>query len=610
MKSKPGTLAEFVTRAARYVRLLRSLAVELLWRFRANSILILATGMGGLMCQIAAIGVAVVYAQMLEQGRVVTLLGQQAEARSSVGLLAICGTGVLVTLLLSAYLTYVSGVQSIRLRRRYQVFCSVRALRLLASGVPVLPPPDKRQANLGHIMNLVRGDAAFHGRVAQMFIQAIVPAVTSILAVGALFYLEWLPTLVVLLATLVSTVFHYRASVAAAQGSRLMEQHAPQATRAYRERINALRGSTAVSDTKHKTVDEIFFQSGGVRASLDARDRRMWATESSKLVSNIFFAVIVFVVLLGLGMSIIFEGRGWERLIVYLLALRFGLVSLRSLTSTITSINRFYPQIRRYRDFVEMSATRSGVRPEPLDAYKVRAAADALGGSEESATLTAGSRVLLICPTELDRYTVGFILDSLIGASVGSVAAATSSLWLVTAWLACDPSLPIGTAVGLPAKMRRRDIEQLLEGTRLAEKVTAQLPDDFAKPMDPQAWARVDPMVRYALALVAAAHVDRQWVLLDEAKLRAVPANVREQLLRRLADRIVVIVSRSAAAVGQYSESMVIVADRRQVIGIGSPAWLECHRPEVEALLGEVLGVGESRATNGDEQEDAQLDYE
>ena len=62
-------------------------------------------------------------------------------------------------------------------------------------------------------------------------------------------------------------------------------------------------------------------------------------------------------------MSIIFEGRGWGRLIVYLLALRYGLVNLRSLASTITSINRLYPHLRRYRDFVEMSATRSGVRP-------------------------------------------------------------------------------------------------------------------------------------------------------------------------------------------------------------------------------------------------------
>lgn len=605
-----NVLSTFVTRAQRYAHLLRWIAVDSLWRYRGTSFLFLSAGMGGLVFQIAALGVAVIYAQMLEHGRVVTLLGRQVEARSEVGLLAVCGTGVLVALLLSAYLTYVSGVQSIRLRRRYQVFCSQRVLRLLASGFPVWPPPDKRQANLGEIMKLVRGDAAFHGRVAQMFIRAVVPAVTSILAVGVLLYLEWLSTLVVLLATLVSTVFHYRVSVAAAQGSRLMEQHAPQASRAYRERINVLRGSTVVSDTELTASDEAFFQSGGVRAFLDARDRRMRATESSKLVSNIFFAVIVFVVLLGLGMSIIFEGRGWGRLIVYLLALRYGLVSLRSLTSTITSINRFYPQLRRYRDFIEMSATRSGVRPEPLEAYQVRATADALGGSEESATFTAGSRVLLICPTELDRYTVGFILDSLIGASVGSVAAATSSLWLVTAWLTCDPSLPIGTAVGLPAKMRRRDIEQLLEGTTLAEKVTAQLPDDFAKPMDSQAWARVDPMVRYALALVAAAHVDRQWVLLDEARLRAVPANVREQLLRRLADRIVVIVSRSAAAAGQYSESMVIVADRGQVIGIGSPAWLECHRADVEALLGEALGVDESRATNGDEQEDAELDDE
>ena len=89
--------------------------------------------MGGLVFQVAALGVAVIYAQMLEHGWVVTLLGRQVEARSSVVLLAVCGTGVLVALLLSAYLTYVSGVQSIRLRRRYQVFCSLRSLRLLGT---------------------------------------------------------------------------------------------------------------------------------------------------------------------------------------------------------------------------------------------------------------------------------------------------------------------------------------------------------------------------------------------------------------------------------------------------------------------------------------------
>lgn len=584
-----------------YVRLLWEIGLDSLWRFRMTTALALACGFGGLMIQIFAIGVAASYAHLLNQGEPVAVHVLRVEPRESLLLLVGAAGLVLLALLCSAVLQWIAGRRTIQLRRSYQDFCTARVFRRLVESPFVLLPGEDQSADFRPILMVARGDAAFCGRVVHMLADAIVPVVTTLLAFGTLFYLELWPTLLILSIVSVSMFFIYRANVHAVSSTRTMERLAPHASRAFRRRVIQLRDDPYAGLNEQERLDEAWFErEGGVRAYFDARDGRFLAIQSSRFTGNVFLAMIMFVIILTMGGALILEGRNWSRLIIYLFALQHGLFSLRTVTSMITSINRFYPQLKRYRDFLALTEPRDRGRVLPLAEYAVRARAPSIPGSVAEHRARVGQRLLLLCPVEANRYTAGYLLDMLVGPGREALDAALFHATYVTSrkYVAADRALR--DALGFAPHRTRADLEALVSGSPLV----ASVPEDFERCVGADAWEAMPGTMKFLLGAMAA--VDdpgAQWIFLGDASLRKLPEVVRTRLLEMLRDRIVVVVSRDPGCESLADPDVVVVVSDDHVVGMGDGAWRFANLGAIRTLVEQDVDEGRD-GRMGDEDED------
>jgi hypothetical protein len=339
-----------------------------------------------------------------------------------------------------------------------------------------------------------------------------------------------------------------------------------------------------------------------VRSFFDARDRRILAMQSSRLVSNVFLAIIMFIVILAMGFALIREGRGWGKLIIYLVAMQHGLFTLRSVTGALTSINRFHPQLTRYREFLELSDRHRIPADEPLEQYRICAAEATIPGSLDQCVVRPGDRLLLLCPTEPNRYTVGFLLLTLLGGARKPLHAALHHLAFVAMRQTIAEDRPLREALGLPPQYQRSDLESLVAGTKLVEQLDEQLPPSFDEPMPAAAWQQVSRQLRYLLATLSVIEAtDAQWVFIDDWRFGQLDEAVRRRLLKRMHERLVVLVGRDVSSETLDEPSAVIIASDGTVAGLGDRAWLARNREAIAQLIR--LDGDEARGGADDEDE-------
>lgn len=586
-------MAVLFGRIGRYQRLMRWLSRDSLWRFKGITLLSLGLGFGGLLAQIGAIGLAAYYAHLLERGEAIELMNSVYEPRSSVALLSMIGLGALVLLMIGALAMWISGLLSVTIRRRYQDFCAARAIDRLRERRFIWSPPDKRRGDIGTVLRLIRGDAGYAGWVAQLLLAAVVPAVSTVIAIVALVSLEPLLSIGVMVLVVVSMVFLVRVNVAAAHHSKRLEQAAVPAGRDVRRKIATLR------DTPHGArveVDaEALFGTGEMKTYLDARDGRMQVMETSRFISNFFFAITLVLVLLVLGGDLIQEGTGFGRLFIYLVALRYALFSLRSVTQLLTSINRFFPQLWRYREFLEASDATPDETPR-RERFTMRAVEPRVPESVNETTLRAPQRLTLLTPTELNRYTLGFLLWALVGPNREQTHAALAHARFAALRLQPEHAESAAATLGLPAGLSRAVLLEPLAETPLATALEAALPASLDEPLDDDAWRALPRGAKYAVGVLEALHDGAQWVLLDGRFLRLLHERSRAALLDAFQDRFVVIVTADPAFAAASPADFIGVADEGRLYGLGDCDWLAANLDEIESRFGAALAAGPGRS--------------
>lgn len=583
--------------------------MDSLWRFKMRCFLVLLSGFLGVTSQVGVIGLAVYYARVLERGDRIQFLAFDFEPHSS-GLLVLFALGVIICLLCSAWLIYFSGVSSLKLRRRYEEFCSKRIISLFGSSLRIWTPDDQRFSDDGLILKLARRDARYCGRVQIMIMNAVVPAITFLAGTVALLYINVPLTLFVVLLMGVSAVFQFRANVSGARSSISLEKHAIGAGREYKQIIGRLKGSGLPLLQGRVSLDEMLFSSGETKRYLDAYEGRLKVVESSKLVSNMFLAISVSIILLTFGTDAAMRGEGWGKLIVYLIALRYVLVNLTGLSTRITGINRFYPQLRRYLQFLVETEIPSASGESRDLTYTLTSGPNPMEGSLKNWDLSVGKRIGLISPFELNRHTRAFLTDCLLGRSSSESNSALGSMGFVTSKYGCLP-MSLRKSLGFPKRYSWQDMQKELNGTGLLKRLGEQLPDSLDKRVANEAWGNIDPDLKFALRLLAVLHSPAQWVMLEEEGLRALTLEARKVFLERLSDRITVIVyCKDTSVAGSYDEEMLAVVDARSnsTVGLGSVGWFEKHRAEVEQFVRMSSAVDSEKGGVALETEDDELD--
>lgn len=569
-----------------YGTVLKWLIVDSVWRFKGKSLLIVCAGVVGVTFQVQAVGLAVYYAGALGKGEIITLLGYEFEPRHSISLLFSCGLIILFSLLLSAGFIYFSRASSLRLRRGYEEFCSKRILLSFGSSLRIWTPFNQGFSDDKVISTLARMDARQCGRVLWMLMNTIIPAITFLVAVGALMYINALLTLLVFILIAISVGFLYKINIAGVKSTTLLEKYSGGTIKEYLQIIKQQK-STAVPILEDELwFEKSVFSSGNIKRYMDAYEGRLRAIESSQLVSNILIAIAVFLIMITLGSSIISKGQGWGELIIYLVALRFMLTNLGQIYRKGTSINRFYPQIRRYFQFVQNTGTPSIDGEKLPESYTVAVDGNPIEGSLGSWNLSKGSCISLISPVTLNRYTLAFLTDCLLGHSQDAARNALGSMWFTTSQYGCLPGRPLRESLGFPPGYKWQDLLNGMKGTGLEGRLKEKLPQDIEKPISPDTWNQVDSDLKYSLALLRACHSNCQWIMLEETGLRSLTDITRRYFLKRLSDRIIVIVHhKDITAVGKYNENIVSLIDGTEIIALGNLDWFKENHARVEEVI-------------------------
>jgi hypothetical protein len=193
--------------------------------------------------------------------------------------------------------------------------------------------------------------------------------------------------------------------------------------------------------------------------------------------------------------------------------------------------------------------------------------------------ISAGSRILLLTSVPADRYSAGFLVDTLIGPREDVVRAALGSLAVPVLRQPSGPSDAIAPGKGGPCA------------------------SDACRP-DNERGAAMSRSMRYARCVMEAARGEHQWLLLDAKRLEALPDDERRRILDLTRDKITVVASTNPAAAARLAPDLVAVADQRAIVGLGPAEWLEAHRREVDAILPTAAGA----SRDADDDDDTAMD--
>ncbi len=581
---KKRDIESFYQKLYQYWPIFKWMIFDSVWRFRGVVTLILITGFLGVTFQVAAIGQAIRYAKLLESGEIVRFLGYEFEPRTSWELLLALGGGILFSLLISAWLIYYSRTNTNKLCRQYEEFCAKRILVICSSNMRFLMEPEGTHCDERDFLKLSRTDSRYCGLILRLILNAIIPAITFVLAFVVLLCINYLLTLLIMFIVFISSGFLYKVNIAGARSTSMMEKNSAKAALEYNRIIQQQKGiSVPIQDN-----GEIFrslFSSKNVKQYLNAYEGRFKAVESSQFVSNILIAVSTFVIFVVLGSRIIFEGEGWGRLIVYLVALRYGLTNLKQCSRSITSINRFYHQVRRYFYFLDNTETVLRVKSPLPSKYTIKVSSEPLKDSLESWDISQGDRIGLMSLVELNRYTVAGLTDGLLGHLSKAANNALSSMCFVTSRYEMLLGHTLRASLGLPRSLKWNEFCVEMENIGLRERIKDSI-GSLDKQITQKDWDQTDSDIKFALALFAALKSDCQWVMLEEEGLRSLSGPVRKYLLSRLSGRITVVVyNRDMKDVGRYNEVVVSLVDGVNNIAMGTPLWFKENWIKLEDVL-------------------------
>lgn len=334
-------------RVASYRTVVAWFARDAYGRFRGRVLLIVALGllsMGGL---VGALGVVFFYIDALEDGATLAYGPIALTPRESPALLAAAAAVALSLFAGSFIFRYMANLQALAIGRLYEEHCARRAIALIGTygGRP------EARAWADKAANLFQGDSRYCGRVARITVNMILPVIAFVTTFTVLMVLDPLLTLIIIVLLAAALPFLYVVNVRGARHSKAMERHAKGAGARKRELLTASAETGEPLDAESPRMRNAFAK-GPIARHLDAYVGRLRASRNSELVTNIVMGIGIAVILGTKGSQILASGQGWSELAVYMIALRFNLTSVTQASKTLTSVNRFYPQVARYFRFV------------------------------------------------------------------------------------------------------------------------------------------------------------------------------------------------------------------------------------------------------------------
>jgi ABC-type multidrug transport system fused ATPase/permease subunit len=553
------------------------------FKYRGLAFLIIVAGVMGVVFQIKIFALIIYYARKFSSGDSIVLLDYVINPRESWKLLIAFSTGISLLLMFSYLCAYMSYRLSLKLARKFETVCAEIVFKLLMSNHIVELPSDKNAAKEKYILRLVRGDATWGYRFLISLMSMVVPALTLLVALATLFYLEMLLSSVIIIFIGLFAIIQLKINRKATTFTLDYERTSPLALVEMRSLLNKIKYGFNTRDDCIST--EKVLSSGGIKKQQDAFFGRYNIVRQSAFASGIFLSVTLGLTLLFMGTSIIIDGHGWERLLVYLVALRYALTNMQTVFSNITGVNRYYPQVSRIFTFIKSFEQNKPTDTALPDEYQVKLPQPFIQQSDNELLLRKGMRVAMVTAIRPNRYTLASLAKLLLNDTGSLYRPVVYSMRFATTQHS-SPDVSLNELLQLDSAAGFDQLQGYFHNKDIYKDAMNTLTTYLDKPLTDKKWDNIADSLKLVLSLIAASRNSCRWVVVDEKSLRQLAAEEQSFYLNMLKNKILVIVFNSNLdGVGNFNEHAVAVANENELLGIGNIKWFTPLKDYIKELL-------------------------
>lgn len=573
----------------RYASFLRWFMPDALGQRKLLVMFVILASAVGVGFQAMTFGAIIYYANLIATGQHLTadlyLIEIDLDPRVSVQLLIATSISALSFLALSALSVYFARIGNIKMGRNYNEHCIERLLNLVGKDKqPVLKTVEGKYIDDKYLMRMMIGDARLCGRVLRIMLDMIVPITTLLVAFSVLIYLNAKLTLIVLVCMSAFILFQAHVSRSGARDTKKFEGYTPIVLKILKGLLS--QNSTQIEHLpknkshKPKSYRSVSDQSGALRRQFNAFEGRIRATEQSRLVSALFTAIMVGLLLFILGSKIITSGIGWSELVVYLVALRFAMTSLQLVFGQLTTMNRFYPQLQRYISFVRSYPTKiqnsksARLLPIILD---VKDSAS-MGGSHRL-ILNRGNLVAISSIHEVNKYTYSHLVSHISKAADLSVEEVLSD----TIFLSSKHSLVGYAASQIFSPNNKDEIPQINSDSKWLKDFRSIVPS-FDSCINNTQWEKMSSDLRNILLLKSLENCHEELVLIESSMLQGLEEEDWILIRRNLNGKLLFVSyeSQGTDCIEELDFDHVVIAEEDKVFAMGDLSWYKKEKSRIQ----------------------------
>ena len=560
------------------------------FRPEPRTVLVMLGGnLAALALQVNAVAITLMFGRALSTGATLSFLGFEGDPRKSTATVAIAGAGVLLSMLGNAAARYASRLAELRLREQFASRCWGMSLARIAAGtvgkIGELAPDSST------LQRIVRADAILCSRFAALLLLTLLAASKLSLAVATLLYIDPVLASIILAVGAGFGLWIYALSLRSARFSTAFEDCTPAA----RDETKAVldRAAYALTPTQKATAEA----TPPVQPALPARDRflrlyshRLRAADDSEAVGNLFLAVILGTAVVGIGLWATDDDQSWRHSATFLIALPYALITFRELARTGTSLNRFYPMVRRFRNFVRDVPRLELASGDPARALTLapRPAGVSRDSSGPERVLRAGELLVVSTPHPVDRMTAGWLIERLVATD--SEAAFWSSR-IAIASSRCPVDRTSLKDFGWGAA-ELDDLRRITHATDRGHVIGTHFhPDDPLPASD----THIHSVPRFLISLVAASRSPAPSLIFADARsLQELPAAGLPSIRHLVQDHVlVVVVSRGPMSMELPPETPAAIVGARGDVRLGDLAFLKSQESRESGTARMIAAVDE-----------------
>lgn len=537
----------------------------------------------GLLSQISAFAIVFYYINHIGSGELIKIDFWNTELifepRSSLHLLVFVSSVVLLFLVISALLIFYSRSLSIRLSRLYNEHCIHSILSNLGgANVPRYTKDQIDVFNDKYFQRMLISDARICGRVLRLVLTLAFPILALIVSFSVLVYLDVFLTCIIFAAMSLYLVIQGNISKQASHTSSVFEVHTPAASKKIIDFFNITK-LTQLGFSANLNSQKDIFNFSPFKKQFDAYEARRRYVEYSRLVSGIFIAIILGLITLIMGERILANKSGWGELIIFVVALRAAMMNLQPVFNQITSINRFYPQLRRYYNFINSYPSKSlKISGNYKQTDRLLVSKPKLTTSELFLDLNVSSKYAVFFPEKLNKVSAYSLLNLMFYNSLNYFEIVKS-----TALVTDNLLIPHELNDQLLKQLQQKKVNGIDLPEGLALEIDNQLIKNSTSKINLTKLSQNSKLLILAITVVLA---NKEIILLDADELKKLALIDLDFLFSILGQKKLFIVYKEFSNnFAKWQERNAILVLGTEIIGIGTLDWVQANKLEIEAII-------------------------